>query len=63
MNHYGVVDGTGITEWNIDGMEDVQIYNKLQEMGMNVTSFKWKNSIYKKAVNRLVARFTGTLRN
>ena len=42
MHPQGVADGTSITEWNIDGMVDGQIYNKLQEMGMNVTAYKWK---------------------
>ena len=32
-------------------------------MGMNVTTYKWKNSTDKQAANRLVAGFTGTLRN
>ena len=56
-------DGTGITEWNIDGMADGQICTKLQQMGMNVTAYKWKNSIDKQVAKRLVEEFTGTLRN
>ena len=63
MHPQGVADGTGITEWNIDGMADGQIYNKLQEMGMSVTAYKWKGSTDKQAANKIVAGFTGTLRN
>ena len=44
-------------------MADGQIYNKLQEMGMNVTTYIGKNSIDKQATNRFIAGFTGTLRN
>ena len=63
MHPQGIVDGTRIIEWSIDGMSDGQINYKLQEMGMNVTTYKWKNSTDKQAANRLVAGFTGTLRN
>ena len=58
MHPQGISDGKGITEWDIDGMTDGQIYNKLQEMVMNVTTYKWKNSTDKQAANRLVAGFT-----
>ena len=32
-------------------------------MGMNVTAYKWKGTTDKHAANRIVAGFTGTLRN
>lgn len=44
MHPQSVADGTGITEWNIDGMADSQIYNKIQEMRMNITTSKWNSS-------------------
>ena len=63
MHPRSVADGTGITELNIDGLADSQIYNKLQEMGMNITAYKWKSATNKQATNRIAASFTGTLRN
>ncbi|TMW83948.1 hypothetical protein EJD97_000369 [Solanum chilense] len=54
MHPHGIAYCTGITEWNIDGIEDGHIYNKLQEMGMNVIAYKWKNSTDKQAANRYV---------
>ena len=57
MHPQSVAYGTGITERNIDGMADGQIYNKLQEMGMNITAYKWKNAT--KAAKKIVAG-TGT---
>ena len=47
MDPQGIADGKGITEWNIDEMVDGQIHNKLDEMGMNVTTYKWKISMDK----------------
>lgn len=38
-----IADVTSIIELNIAGMEEGQIYKKLQEMGINVTAYKWKN--------------------
>ena len=61
MYPQSVAYGTGITERNIDGMADGQIYNKLQEMGMNITTYKWKNATDKKAANMIVLVFAGTL--
>ncbi|TMW96895.1 hypothetical protein EJD97_006586 [Solanum chilense] len=63
MHPQGIGDGMGIKEWNIDGMAHGQIYNKLQEMGMNVTTYKWKNSTDNQAANKFVAGVTGTLIN
>ena len=63
MHPKGIADCTVTTEWNLDGMADGRIYDKLQEMGMNVTTYKWKNSMDKQAANKLVAGFTETLRN
>ena len=44
-------------------MDDSQIYNKLQEMVMNITTYKWKSATDKQATNMIVVGFTGTLRN
>ena len=62
MHPQSVEDGTGITEWNIDGMADIQIYNKLKEMGINITSYKWMIATDKQAANRIVAGFTDSLK-
>ena len=56
-----VADGTCIPKFNIDGMADSQIYNKLQDMGMNITTHKWKSATDKQAAKRIVARYTSTL--
>ena len=58
-----LADGKGIIEWNIDGMDDVKIYNELQEMVMKITACKWKNATDKQATNKIIAGFTCTLRN
>ena len=63
MHPLSIADGTGITKLNIDGLADSQIYNKLQEMGMNITTYKFKSATDKQAAHRIVAGFTGTLRN
>ena len=44
-------------------MADGQINNKLLEMGMNITAYKWKSATDKQAANSIVAGFTRTLRN
>ena len=44
-------------------MADSKIYNKLQEMGMNITTYKWKSATDKQAAKKIVAGVTGTLRN
>ena len=63
MHPQSVADGTGIIEWNIDGMDDVKIYNELQELVMKITACKWKNATDKQATNKIIAGFTCTLRN
>ncbi len=35
-------DGRGITEWNVDGLAEHQIYNKLYEMGVSITAYKFR---------------------
>ena len=44
-------------------MADSQIYYKHQQMGMNVTTYKWKSATDKQAAKKIVAGVTGTLRN
>ena len=56
MHPLSVADGTGITELNIDGLYDSQIYNKLQEMVMNITTYKWKSATDKQLVGLLSHR-------
>ena len=63
MHPQSVADGTGTTEFNIDGKADGQIYNKLQEIGINITTYKWKKATDNQAAKWIVAGFTGTLRN
>ena len=43
-------------------MADIQIYNKLKEMGINITSYKWMIATDKQAANRIVAGFTDSLK-
>lgn len=56
-------DGTGITEWNIDGLAESQIYKKLHEIGIAVTAYKMKNASDKHAATLIISGFTGTLKN
>ena len=63
LHPYAHADGNGITEWNIDGMAEGQIYNKLQEIGISVTAYKLRGASDKQAAHRVVAGFTGTLKN
>ena len=44
-------------------MDDVKIYNELQEMVMKITACKWKNATDKQATNKIISGFTCTLRN
>lgn len=55
--------GGDITEWNIDGLAEHQIYNKLHEMGITITTYKLKNSSDKQAANLIIAGFTGMLKH
>ena len=57
MHPLSVAYGIGIKEWNIDGMENGKIYNKLQEMVMNIIAYKWKNATDKQATHMIVAGF------
>ncbi|XP_070025069.1 uncharacterized protein [Nicotiana sylvestris] len=56
-------DGTGISEWNIDGLAEGQIYKKLHEIGIAVTAYKMKNASDKNAATLVVSGFTGSLKN
>lgn len=55
--------GREIVEWNIDGLAEHQIYNKLHEMGMAIMAYKMKNSLDKQAATLITAGFTDTLKN
>ncbi|XP_070002975.1 uncharacterized protein [Nicotiana sylvestris] len=60
---YSSHDGTGISEWNIDGLAESQIYKKLHEIGIAVTAYKMKNASDKNAATLVVSGFTGSLKN
>ncbi|XP_075092229.1 uncharacterized protein LOC107788459 [Nicotiana tabacum] len=62
LSHYSH-DGTGISEWNIDGLAESQIYKKLHKIGISVTAYKMKNASDKHAATLIVSGFTGTLKN
>ncbi|GAV74213.1 hypothetical protein CFOL_v3_17693, partial [Cephalotus follicularis] len=51
-----------IYEWNIDGMNEYHIINKLQEMPMVSNAYKIKNTYDKIVANLLIAGFTGQLK-
>ncbi|GAV83329.1 LOW QUALITY PROTEIN: hypothetical protein CFOL_v3_26777, partial [Cephalotus follicularis] len=51
-----------IYEWNIDGMNEYHIINKLQEMTMVSNAHKIKNNTDKTVVNLLITGFTGQLK-
>ncbi|KAG5631284.1 hypothetical protein H5410_003001 [Solanum commersonii] len=55
--------GSEIAEWNIDGLAEYQIYNRLLEMGMSITTYKIKNLSDKQAATLITTEFTGTLKN
>ncbi|KAG5595162.1 hypothetical protein H5410_036394 [Solanum commersonii] len=55
--------GREITEWNIDRLAKHQIYNKLDEIGMAITTYKMRNSSDKQSATLITAEFTGTLKN
>ncbi|XP_047260618.1 uncharacterized protein LOC124893815, partial [Capsicum annuum] len=56
-------DGRGITEWNIDGLAEHQIYNKLHEIAVAITAYKIKGSSDKGAATMVVSGFTGMLKH
>ncbi|KAH0654227.1 hypothetical protein KY289_031905 [Solanum tuberosum] len=56
-------EGRSITEWNIDGLVEHQVYNKLHEMGVAITAYKMRNSTDKDAANMIIAGFTGMLKH
>ncbi|XP_016509474.2 uncharacterized protein LOC107826943 isoform X1 [Nicotiana tabacum] len=60
---YSSHDGTGIIEWNIDGLAEGQIYKKLHEIGIAVTAYKMKNASDKHAATLVISGFTSTLKN
>ncbi|GAV68099.1 LOW QUALITY PROTEIN: hypothetical protein CFOL_v3_11602, partial [Cephalotus follicularis] len=52
-----------IYEWNIDGMNEYHIINKLQEMTMVISNaYKIKNASDKVVANLLITGFTGQLK-
>ncbi|GAV91558.1 hypothetical protein CFOL_v3_34951, partial [Cephalotus follicularis] len=51
-----------IYEWNIDGMNEYQIINKLQEMTMVSNAHKIKNNSDKTVTNLLIAGLNGQLK-
>ncbi|KAM3198755.1 hypothetical protein P3L10_034506 [Capsicum annuum] len=56
-------DGRGITEWNIDGLAEHQIYNKLHEIAVAITAYKIKGSSDKGAATMVVSGFTGMIKH
>ncbi|XP_060182441.1 uncharacterized protein LOC132612122 [Lycium barbarum] len=55
--------GNGITEWNIDGLAESQIYKVLHEMGMAITAYKIKHDGDKYDASLIISGFTGMLKN
>ncbi|GAV92107.1 LOW QUALITY PROTEIN: MP domain-containing protein, partial [Cephalotus follicularis] len=51
-----------IYEWNVDGMNEYHIINKLQEMTMVSNAHKIKNNSDKAVANILIAGFTGQIK-
>ncbi|GAV70499.1 LOW QUALITY PROTEIN: zf-CCHC domain-containing protein/MP domain-containing protein [Cephalotus follicularis] len=51
-----------IYEWNIDGMNEYHIINKLQEMAMVSNTHKIRNDSDKAVANILIAGFTGQIK-
>ena len=56
-------EGRSITEWNIDGLVEHQVYNKLHEMGVAITAYKMRGSSDTDAANMIIAGFTGMLKH
>ena len=55
--------GTGIDEWNIDGLAEHQILNILQEMTMAALAHKSHDNTDHQIAKILVLGFTGMLKN
>ncbi|KAH0682835.1 hypothetical protein KY290_021426 [Solanum tuberosum] len=53
----------GITEWNIDCLDEHQVYNKLHEMGIVITAYKVRNSTDREVVILIASGFTGMLKH
>ncbi|KAH0775051.1 hypothetical protein KY290_012188 [Solanum tuberosum] len=56
-------EGRSITEWNIDGLVEHQVYNKLHAMGVAITAYKMCGSVDRDASNMTIAGFTGMLKH
>ncbi|KAG5577364.1 hypothetical protein H5410_057498 [Solanum commersonii] len=56
-------DLQSITEWNIDGLVEHQVYNKLHEMGDAITAYKMRGLAHRDAANMIIAGFTGMLKH
>lgn len=50
-------------EWSIDGFAKHEIYNKLHEMGVDITTYKIKNLSDKEAATLIIVEFSGTLKS
>ncbi|KAG5586552.1 hypothetical protein H5410_046986 [Solanum commersonii] len=48
-------EGRSITEWNIDGLTEHQVFNKLHEMGVAITAYKMRESADKDVANMIIA--------
>ncbi|KAH0660551.1 hypothetical protein KY289_029299 [Solanum tuberosum] len=56
-------EGRSITKWNIDGLAEHQVYNKLHEMGVAIIAYKMRGSADRDAANMIIAGFTGMLKH
>ncbi|KAG5605965.1 hypothetical protein H5410_027457 [Solanum commersonii] len=56
-------EGRSITKWNIDGLAEHQVYNKLHEMGVAITAYKMRGLADRDAANMIIAGFTGMLKH
>ncbi|KAH0650257.1 hypothetical protein KY284_030169 [Solanum tuberosum] len=56
-------EGRSITEWNIDGLAEHQVYNKLHEMGVAIAAYKMRGSADRDAASMIIAGFTGMLKH
>ncbi|KAG5576345.1 hypothetical protein H5410_056479 [Solanum commersonii] len=50
-------EGRSITEWNIDGLAEHQVYNKLHEMGVYITAYKMRGSAEKSSSRKVLGSF------
>ncbi|KAH0781566.1 hypothetical protein KY290_001164 [Solanum tuberosum] len=55
-------EGESITEWNIDGLAEDQLYNKLHEMGVAIAAYKMRVSADRDAAKMIVVGFKEMLK-